>query len=67
MSDEKLRIEGEIDQVKGEVKKAVGQATDDKRTEAEGLLDEVKGNIKEGLADAGDKAEDVVNDIKNRF
>jgi uncharacterized protein YjbJ (UPF0337 family) len=67
MSDERLRVDGEIDQVKGEVKKAVGQATDDKRTEAEGMVDEVKGNIKEGLADAGDKAEDMIKDIKDRF
>ncbi len=67
MSDERLRVDGEIDKIKGEVKQGVGNVTGDRRTEEEGRLDEVKGNIKEGLADVGDKAEDTIQDIKDRF
>jgi uncharacterized protein YjbJ (UPF0337 family) len=67
MSDERLRGEGEIDKIKGNVKQGVGNVTGDRRTEAEGMGDEVKGNIKEGLADLGDKAEDLKQDIKDRF
>jgi uncharacterized protein YjbJ (UPF0337 family) len=67
MSDERLRGEGEIDKVKGNVKQGVGKVTGDQRTEGEGKLDEVKGNIKEGMADLGDKAEDTMQDIKDRF
>jgi uncharacterized protein YjbJ (UPF0337 family) len=67
MNDERTRVEGEIDQIKGGVKQAVGKATGDRRTEAEGTLDEVKGNIKEGIADVGDKLEDAKKDLEDRF
>ena len=67
MSDsQRLRGEGTIDEVKGNVKNTVGRATGDERTEGEGKLDEVTGNIKQGAADLKDKADDTIKDIKDR-
>lgn len=42
------RVEGEFDQVKGDVKKKVGAATGNTDLEAEGTWDKVKGTVKEG-------------------
>ena len=64
MSSERLRGEGSIDEVKGNVKQGVGNLTGDERTEGEGKIDEVKGNIKNAGADAKDKAEDTINDLR---
>lgn len=44
-----------ITEVKGKVKQAVGQATDDQELEAEGKADEAKGNLKQ----AGEKVKDA--------
>ena len=44
-----------ITEVKGKVKQAAGQATDDQDLEAEGKADEAKGNLKQ----AGEKVKDV--------
>ncbi|HEY3413949.1 MAG TPA: CsbD family protein [Armatimonadota bacterium] len=44
----KNRIEGKLDEIKGDVKKKVGAATGNKDLEAEGTLDKVKGAVKEG-------------------
>jgi uncharacterized protein YjbJ (UPF0337 family) len=67
MSDsQRLRGEGTIDEVKGNVKNTVGQATGDERTEGEGKLDEVKGNLKQGAADAKDTIEDAGRTITDR-
>ncbi len=67
MSDsQRLRGEGKIDEVKGNVKNTVGRATGDERTEAEGKIDEVTGNIKQGAADLKDKVEDTIRDVTDR-
>jgi uncharacterized protein YjbJ (UPF0337 family) len=42
-------------EVKGKIKKTVGQATDDPDLEAEGQVDETKGNVKQ----AGEKIKDA--------
>ena len=44
-----------ITEVKGKVKQAAGQATDDQDLEAEGKADEAKGNLKQ----AGEKVKDA--------
>jgi uncharacterized protein YjbJ (UPF0337 family) len=66
MGTDRLRGEGTIDEVKGNVKETVGRATGDERTEAEGKLDEVKGNIKQGLADAQDKIDETMKNVTDR-
>lgn len=44
----KNRLEGQYDQIKGDVKKKVGKATNNPNLESEGTWDQVKGAVKEG-------------------
>jgi uncharacterized protein YjbJ (UPF0337 family) len=47
-----------VTEVKGKVKKTVGQVTDDPDLEAEGQIDETKGNLKQ----AAEKVKDAIKD-----
>jgi uncharacterized protein YjbJ (UPF0337 family) len=60
------RIEGTKDEVKGRVKEAAGDLTDDEGLEAEGKADRAGGKIKQGLADAKDKGEELVDKVKDK-
>jgi uncharacterized protein YjbJ (UPF0337 family) len=53
-----MSTSGKIDQVKGRVKKAVGDLTGDAALRREGVVDETTGKIK----DAVDKGVDAVRD-----
>lgn len=61
------RVEGTVEEKKGEAKQAWGDATGDDRTKAEGMLDEAKGNLQKGLGDLKDKAEDLKDDVDRRI
>jgi len=54
------RIEGKADKLKGEVKQAVGKATDNRSMQAEGTIDKAKGAVKDAFGRAKDeiRAED---------
>jgi uncharacterized protein YjbJ (UPF0337 family) len=58
------RAEGTFDEMKGEAKQALGEATGDDRMRAEGMADEVKGKAKQAWGDVKDAAEDVKDDIE---
>lgn len=47
--------EGKQDEVKGRVKKAVGELTGDKQLKREGSLDKAKGKAKQTVDKAADK------------
>jgi uncharacterized protein YjbJ (UPF0337 family) len=49
------KIENKAEELKGQGKEAVGQATDDDELKAEGQFDQAKGNIKQ----AGEKIKDI--------
>lgn len=55
------------DQVKGKVKQAVGDLTDNEDLKKEGRADEKAGEVKEFLKDVKDKADDVVDTVKDRI
>jgi len=40
---------GEIDKVKGRVKKAVGELTDNEKLKREGTVDKIAGSVKSGV------------------
>jgi uncharacterized protein YjbJ (UPF0337 family) len=40
---------GEIDKVKGRVKKAVGELTDNQKMKNEGTIDKITGSVKNGI------------------
>ncbi len=48
---ERQHAEGTWDKIKGNVKEAVGDATDNHSLEAEGQMDQMKGSAKHGVAD----------------
>ncbi|MGH9371629.1 MAG: CsbD family protein [Vicinamibacterales bacterium] len=56
-------LEGEADQVKGKVKQAWGDLTDDERLEGEGVADETSGNVQEGMARARRKVGETIEDV----
>ena len=49
------------DEVKGRVKEAVGDLTDDKDLKREGKVDKASGKAKDKIDDASDKAKEFVN------
>jgi uncharacterized protein YjbJ (UPF0337 family) len=56
----------ESDQVKGQVKEAVGSLTGDKDLESEGKADRRAGEAKEKVDDAKDKVEEVIDTAKDK-
>ena len=56
-------LKGKGDQLKGKVKQAVGDLTDDERLRNEGAGDEVKGEVREGFGKAKRKVGEAIEDI----
>lgn len=56
-------LEGRAEQVKGKVKKAVGDLTDDERLHDEGAADEAAGDVQEGFGKARRKVGEAIEDI----
>ncbi len=52
------------DQTKGKLKEAVGVLTEDEKLKNEGKADQIVGNAKNVVQDVVDKAEVVIDDIK---
>lgn len=55
------------DQVKGKVKQAVGDLTDNEDLKKEGEADEKAGDVKEFLEDVKGKADDLVDTVKDNI
>ncbi len=55
------------DQVKGKVKQAVGDLTDNEDLKKEGKADQKAGEVKEFLEGVKDKAEDLVDELKDKL
>jgi uncharacterized protein YjbJ (UPF0337 family) len=56
-------LDGKTEQVKGKVKQAVGDLTDNERLHGEGVADEAAGNVQEGFGKARRKVGDAIEDI----
>ncbi|MEV7965933.1 CsbD family protein [Sphaerisporangium sp. NPDC088356] len=57
------KISNKAEELKGKVKKGVGDATGDDELRAEGEADETKGNMKQ----AGERVKDAAKNVKNAF
>lgn len=55
------------DQVKGRVKQAVGDLTDNDDLKREGRTDQTAGKVKEFLDGVKDKADDLVDTVKHKI
>lgn len=56
-------IDGKTEQIKGKVKQAVGDATDNERMHDEGVADEAAGDVQEGFGRARRKVGEAIKDI----
>ncbi len=56
----------EVDKAKGKVKQAVGDLTGNKDLKKQGKADERAGKAKGFVADVKDKADDVVDKVKDK-
>jgi uncharacterized protein YjbJ (UPF0337 family) len=57
-------IKGKVDDVKGRVKRQVGEWTGDENAQAEGTMDQAKGKVEKAFGEAKDKARDIADDLK---
>ena len=53
--------DGTADDLKGRVKEAAGDVSDDQGLKNEGKVDRATGSVKDKLGDASDKVKDTVN------
>lgn len=60
-------MSGETDQIKGRVKQAAGEITDDEKLEREGERDEFAGKVKDKVDGAKERVEETVDDVKDRL
>ena len=60
-------LEGKGDQLKGKVKQAAGDLTDNDRLHDEGVADEASGDVQEGLGKARRKVGEAVEDLGNKL
>ena len=60
-------MDDNLDQAKGRVKQAAGALTDNDKLKSDGRRDEKAGKVKEVLEDAKDKAEGLVDKVKDKF
>jgi uncharacterized protein YjbJ (UPF0337 family) len=63
----KDEIAGKVAQMKGKVKQAVGNATDDPQLHDEGVADEAGGEVREGFGTVKRKVGEAVKDLGNRI
>jgi uncharacterized protein YjbJ (UPF0337 family) len=60
-------LEGKKDQLKGKVKQAAGDLTDDERLHDEGVADEAAGDVQEGFGRGRRKLGDAIEDLGNKI
>ena len=59
-------MSGESDQLKGRLKKAAGDLTDDDNLRDEGERDEAAGKVKDKVGDVKDKVEDAIDSVRDK-
>ncbi|WP_454908759.1 CsbD family protein [Variovorax gossypii] len=57
-------IDGNLKQVKGSVKEALGKVTGNKRLEVEGAAEKLAGKAQEGVGKTQDAAKDAVDKLR---
>ena len=60
-------MEGKKDEIKGRVKEAAGDLTDDDDLKREGKTDRAAGSVKDKLEQAKDKGEEFVDKAKDKI
>jgi len=60
-------LEGKGEQLKGKVKQAAGDLTDDQQLHDEGVADEASGNVQEGFGRVKRKVGEAVEDLGDKL
>ena len=60
-------MDGTTDDIKGRVKEAAGDLTDDADLKNEGRADRASGKVKDALDDVRDKADDAIDKVKDKM
>ena len=60
-------LEGKKDQLKGKLKQAAGDLTDDEKLHDEGVVDEASGDVQEGFGRGRRKLGDAIEDLGNKI
>lgn len=60
-------LDGKADKIKGKVKQAAGDLTDDQRLHNEGVTDEAAGEVQEGFGRGRRKVGEALNDLGNKL
>jgi uncharacterized protein YjbJ (UPF0337 family) len=63
----KNEIDGKVDRLKGNIKEAVGDATNDESLRDEGIADQAAGNVEEGFGKARRKVGDALHDVAHKI
>jgi uncharacterized protein YjbJ (UPF0337 family) len=63
----KDELDGKVDQLKGKVKQATGDLTDNERLHDEGVADEAAGEVQEGFGRGRRKVGEAVEDLGERL
>ena len=63
----KDELDGRVDQVKGKVKQATGDLTDNERLHDEGVADEAAGDVKEGFGRGRRKVGEAIEDLGDKL
>jgi uncharacterized protein YjbJ (UPF0337 family) len=63
---DKDRVEGELKDVKGRIKRQAGEWTGDEQTQAEGALDQAEGKTQNAVGQAKDAGRKAVRDLDKK-
>jgi len=63
----KDEFDGKTEQVKGKIKQATGDLTDDEQLHDEGVADEAAGNVQEGFGRGRRKVGEAIEDIGEKL
>jgi uncharacterized protein YjbJ (UPF0337 family) len=66
LDERKNAVGGTADQVKGHVKEAAGEITNDRDLEREGKVDRATGEVKEKARAAKDKVSDAADSVRDK-
>ena len=58
-------VDGKVDQLKGKMKQATGDLTDNQQLHDEGVADEAAGDVQEGFGRGRRKVGEAIEDIGN--
>jgi uncharacterized protein YjbJ (UPF0337 family) len=63
----KDELDGKVEQLKGKMKQAAGDVTDNERLHDEGVADEAAGDVQEGFGRGRRKVGEAIEDIGDRI